>query len=119
MGDSEGPPCTRVAFEAEVAGYRAGLERLLGFDFVDRERIFLVGHSLGAAVAPLVASGSEVAGFIVFGPSALRISDGLLGATRRDHEHDLAAGRVPKAPLGPLLELTRLVIAEGLMPDEV
>jgi pimeloyl-ACP methyl ester carboxylesterase len=118
MGDSEGPPCTRVGFDDEVAGYRAGLERLVGLDFVDPRRLFLLGHSLGAAVAPLIAGTAALAGVIVYGPSGLRISEGLLGASRRDHERDLAAGRTPASPLEPLLELIRLVVGEGLLPDE-
>ncbi len=119
MGDSEGPPCTRLGFEAELAGYRAGLERLTRSSWVDPTRLFMLGHSLGAAVAPLLASEAELRGVLVYAPSALRISEGLMGAARRQAERDRDAGVPELAPLAPLLELIRLVVSEGRMPAEV
>jgi pimeloyl-ACP methyl ester carboxylesterase len=119
MGDSEGPPCTRIGFEAELAGYRAGLEHLLASSWVDPKRVFLLGHSIGAAVAPLLAEKHELRGVIAYAPSALRISEGLIGAARRQAERDRAAMRAEVAPLEPLLELIRLVVADGHMPSEV
>jgi pimeloyl-ACP methyl ester carboxylesterase len=119
MGDSEGPPCTRVGFEAELAGYRAGLERLVSSSWVDPKRVFLLGHSIGAATAPLLAADAELTGVLVYAPSALRISRGLIGAAQRHAEREQAAGRPQPTPLGPLLELIRLVVAEGQTPAEV
>jgi pimeloyl-ACP methyl ester carboxylesterase len=119
MGDSEGPPCTRIGFEAELAGYRAGLEHLLASSWVDPKRVFLLGHSIGAAVAPLLAEKHELRGVIAYAPSALRISDGLIGAARRQAERERAAQQPEVAPLEPLLELIRLVVADGQLPSEV
>jgi pimeloyl-ACP methyl ester carboxylesterase len=119
MGDSEGPPCTRVGFELELAGYRAGLERLITSSWVDPRRVFLLGHSIGAATAPLLAADVALAGVLVYAPSALRISQGLMGAARRQAERERAAGRTESTPLGPLLELIRLVVAEGQMPADI
>lgn len=67
MGDSEGASCNspEVDFETETAAYIAGLNALKTYDFVDAEKIFLFGHSMGGISAPVVASQNKVAGVIV------------------------------------------------------
>jgi len=64
VGDSEGQPCMETDLDAEVAGYAAGLEALKARDDVDPERIFIVGHSIGGIVGPLVAKGAGVRGVV-------------------------------------------------------
>jgi len=51
----------------EVADFVRALKKLKNYDFVDRERIFLFGHSAGGWVAPLAASKEPVQGIIVYG----------------------------------------------------
>jgi pimeloyl-ACP methyl ester carboxylesterase len=67
MGDSEGPPCQspQADLRQEVAGYVAGLRALKAYDFVDSGRAFIVGHSIGAIVGPLVATEEPVRGLVV------------------------------------------------------
>jgi len=116
-GDSEGPPCTRVDFEQELAGYAAGLSWLRSLDWADRERVFLFGHSLGAMVAPLLAENTSVSGIVTFGASAIPISDALVGALLRH------ASRQPESAesserMALVTELVRLVVA-GETPARV
>lgn len=65
VGDSQGPPCRNVDFEAEVRGYAAALTALQRNPHVDRTRVYLLGHSIGTIIAPLLASQNRVAGVIV------------------------------------------------------
>ncbi len=67
MGDSEGPPCRspQADLRQEVSGYVAGLRALKSYDFVDPARVFIVGHSIGALVGPLVAAEEPVRGLVV------------------------------------------------------
>ncbi|HZI19956.1 MAG TPA: alpha/beta hydrolase [Pyrinomonadaceae bacterium] len=67
VGDSEGPPCVEADFHAELAGYRAAFRALARYDFVDPERVFILGLSNGGGVAPLVPEGGPVRGYIVAG----------------------------------------------------
>jgi pimeloyl-ACP methyl ester carboxylesterase len=117
VGDSQGPPCSRTDFETELAGYRAGLEQLLGSDWVSSQRVFLFGHSLGAMVAPLLGEPGRVAGIVTFGASAMPISEGLVGALVRHAERqpDRESARGRARLVG---ELVRLVCA-GKTPAEV
>jgi len=119
LGDSQGPPCTRVDFETELNGFRAGLQYILGQDWIDRENVFAFGHSLGAMVAPLMASTKELAGIACYAASAIPISEALVGAILRHAE-----AMSPTDPGFPeraegIAELIRLVVCDEQEPEAV
>jgi hypothetical protein len=118
VGDSEGPPCTRLDFASELGGYRAGLEWALEQSWVARERVFLFGHSLGAMVAPLLAQAARVAGILTYGASAIPISEGLVGALLRHAARDPRQDPASAARTALICELVRLVVA-GQTPAQV
>lgn len=70
-GDSEGPACSALDYDTEVRHYREAFDRLGRHAWVDRDRMFLYGSSLGSTTAPLVAQGKKVAGIAVQGGGAL------------------------------------------------
>ncbi|MEE1656937.1 alpha/beta fold hydrolase [Microvirga sp. CF3062] len=65
MGDSEGEACAKVDLNTEVEGYAAGLKALKDKAYVDPDKLFIVGHSIGGIVAPLVADRVSVRGIVV------------------------------------------------------
>ncbi|HEY1978041.1 MAG TPA: alpha/beta fold hydrolase [Candidatus Baltobacteraceae bacterium] len=65
IGDSQGPPCAKVDFEAERRGYEAALQSLASNELVDPKRVYLFGHSIGSVIAPQLATTNRVAGIIV------------------------------------------------------
>jgi alpha-beta hydrolase superfamily lysophospholipase/predicted aspartyl protease len=65
VGDSQGPPCAHVDFDAEVRGYRAALASVRTNAAIDPKRIYLFGHSIGSVIAPRLALEGGVAGIIV------------------------------------------------------
>jgi pimeloyl-ACP methyl ester carboxylesterase len=65
-GDSEGT-CIDTDFLTELEGYRAGFQALLRSDFVDPNRVFILGLSNGGGYAPLIPGNAKVAGYISFG----------------------------------------------------
>lgn len=69
-GDSEGPACSALDYDTEVRHYRESFDALAGHPWVDRNRIFIYGSSLGSTTAPLVAQGKSVAGIVVQGGGA-------------------------------------------------
>ncbi len=82
-GDSEGGPCRDVDFDTELACYKQGLRALKAFDFVDEDKVFLFGHSLGGIVAPLMAAEMPVRGIAVYGTLSVTCFEGILGQRRR------------------------------------
>jgi uncharacterized protein len=68
IGDSKGvKPCTEIGYKEELAAFASGLDQLKRYDFVDRDNVFLFGHSLGANTAPLIAADDKVKGIITYG----------------------------------------------------
>jgi alpha-beta hydrolase superfamily lysophospholipase len=59
VGDSEGGPCTGVDFNTELAGYRAALDAIRTYSWVDTAHVFLIGHSIGGIEAPLLANPND------------------------------------------------------------
>jgi dienelactone hydrolase len=69
-GDSEGPPCAETGFREELAGYQTALRALVADPAVDRNRVFLIGLSLGGFFAPLLARDVPVTGISAYGTIA-------------------------------------------------
>lgn len=67
VGDSEGPGCSETDFRTELAAYRAAFAALKRYDYVDAERVFILGLSNGGGFAPLVPQGERVRGYVVAG----------------------------------------------------
>jgi pimeloyl-ACP methyl ester carboxylesterase len=67
MGDSEGAPCNapQSDLRQEVEGYTSGLRALKTYDFVDADKVFIFGHSIGGIAGPLAAAEEKVRGLIV------------------------------------------------------
>ncbi|MEM7780943.1 MAG: alpha/beta fold hydrolase [Pseudomonadota bacterium] len=70
-GRSEGPACSELDYETEVRHYREAFDALIAHPWIDRDRIAVMGRSLGSTTAPLVALGKPVIGVIAQGAGAL------------------------------------------------
>src|SRR5262249_6861551 len=54
VGDSEGI-CAETDFESELGGYRAAFRALKNYEFIDSNRVFILGVSNGGGFAPLIS----------------------------------------------------------------
>ncbi len=70
VGDSEGPDCSQLDYETELAHQRAALAQLRSRADVDPQRIVIFGASMGSNYAPLLAADQQVAGVVVWGGGA-------------------------------------------------
>jgi uncharacterized protein len=120
MGDSEGPPCNDVDFSTEYAGYVAGAQLLERASWCDRGRVVFFGHSLGAMVAPLLATDSALGlaplALFTFGASAIPISSGLQTALRRFAHMQ---PHVTAETIEGQCKLLALIVAGGRTPKDV
>jgi dienelactone hydrolase len=82
-GDSEGGPLRDVDFDTELEGYKQALRALKELDFVDADRVFLFGHSMGGIMAPLMAVELPVRGIAVYGTTAETWFESVVGQRRR------------------------------------
>lgn len=60
-------PCNEVSFSDEVSGYVSAVNEIKKYDFVDSTRVFVLGHSMGGVMAPLIAQKSRLKGIIAYG----------------------------------------------------
>lgn len=106
MGDCDGTkPCAEIGFNTELSAFQKGYDKLLTYDWVDKNRVFLFGHSLGGIVAPLLAEQYKPTGVVVYGTvvrtwhdyllDILRDQKTLEGADFATVEDDLRAFREP------------------------
>ena len=86
VGDSEGV-CAETDFESELGGYRAAFRALKNYDFIDSNRVFILGISNGGGYAPLVpesqAEQQQVRGYISVGGWAKTWFEHMLEIERR------------------------------------
>jgi hypothetical protein len=101
IGDSTGTPCGEVNLDTEVEGYTAGLSALKKLPYVDAKRTFIVGHSIGGVVGPIVAAKEPVRGLFVMETVGLTWYEYELINTRRQ----LKLGGTPPAELGAAMLL--------------
>jgi pimeloyl-ACP methyl ester carboxylesterase len=70
VGDSEGN-CAENDFESELAGYRSAFRVLKNYDFIDANRVYMLGISNGGGFAPLVPESegeqAQVRGYVSVG----------------------------------------------------
>ena len=66
VGESEGN-CSTTDFQTELDSYRAAFASLTKYDFVDQQKIFVIGLSNGGGTAPLIVDQHPVRGFIAAG----------------------------------------------------
>lgn len=64
VGESQGTPCDKADFQSELEGYQAAFDATSKYDFIDLERVFMVGLSNGGGVTPLVSRQHPVRGFV-------------------------------------------------------
>ena len=72
MGDNMNTPdCDKINYYTELDAFVTAYEKLKSYDFVDRDNIYIFGHSLGGYEAPMVAEKSGAKGVIVCGTGVL------------------------------------------------
>lgn len=90
VGDSEGGPYATVDFDTEMDIYRQSIKKLQSLPYVDADKIFIFGHSMGGAFGPIVASETKIRGLAVAGTVCKTWTEYFLENTRRQ---EILAGR--------------------------
>jgi len=119
QGDSEGPVYAELRFGMEQDAYLQALRLAKTFDFVDKDRIAIFGHSMGGTFGPLVAGFEPVAGVAVYGTLVKTWTEYLLENTRRQ---SLLGGGSPAevdAMLRDVAAVHHYLFYEDLTPEQV
>ena len=70
VGDSEGGPFPELDYTTELDIYRQALKQIKGLPSVDKDNVFIFGHSMGGAFGPMIACEELVKGIAVYGTAA-------------------------------------------------
>ncbi len=63
VGESQGN-CAQADFQSEMTGWQAAFDSMSKYDFIDLNRVVVVGLSNGGGFSPMVARGHPVRGFV-------------------------------------------------------
>jgi pimeloyl-ACP methyl ester carboxylesterase len=116
VGESQGV-CAKADFDSEISGWRAAFTAMAKYDFIDLDRVFVVGLSNGGGFSPLAAN-RPVRGYI---------SCSSWGRTWYEHmlEHErrrlTAAGKSPEevnSAVKGFTDFYDLYLLKGLSPGE-
>jgi len=119
LGDSEGGPPDKVDFDFEVDAFRQALLKTKSYPFVDPDKVFIFGHSMGGCEGPLLASEIPVKGLAVYGTVIRTWQEYWMDAVRSQGSlSGTSAGDLDQAARDNIAAL-HLVFNEGLSPKEV
>jgi pimeloyl-ACP methyl ester carboxylesterase len=118
VGESQGD-CAKADFQSEMTGWQAAFDSMSKYDFVDLDRVFVVGLSNGGGFSPLAARGHSVRGFV---------SCSSWGRTWSEHMLELERRRLTEAKNSPaavnssvkaFAEFYELYLVKGMTPGQV
>lgn len=81
--EREGPPCSQLDYETDLATHRSALRALQSSPWVHPDSIVIFGASMGGTMAPLLARGIKPLGVMVWGTTGYSWRDHLLALDRR------------------------------------
>ena len=119
MGDSQGPPCATADVDLEVRGYVAAARATRSYDFVDPERLFIFGHSIGGIVGPLVAAEVPVRGIVAAETVGTNWYEYELENTRRQLVLTGADYEAVETTMREKEKCARLLLVDKQSPDEI
>ena len=68
MGDSKNAkPCAQIGFKEEVAAFEAAYKAMQQYDFIDQDKLYIFGHSMGGVIGPVLAEKYQPKGIAVYG----------------------------------------------------
>jgi uncharacterized protein len=60
-------PCAEVSFNNEVEGYVSAIQAVKKYNYVDSNEVYIIGHSMGGAMAPVIAQKTTIKGIVAYG----------------------------------------------------
>lgn len=67
VGESQGTPCEKSDFQGELEGYQGAFDSVGKYEFLDQDRVIVIGLSNGGGFGPLVPRRHSVRGYIAAG----------------------------------------------------
>lgn len=117
-GDSDGGPNEAVTFWRESDIYLQALRAVKKYDYVDADRIYIFGHSMGGIMGPIAASKEPVAGVCAYGTGVEPWGDYMIRNTRRQAVLGGANEEQADAQARDQRRMVELCFEQGLSPAQ-
>jgi pimeloyl-ACP methyl ester carboxylesterase len=118
LGDSEGGPFMEITFERDVDSFRQALKSLDRYDFIDRDNLFIIGHSMGGCHAPILGSEFKIKGVAAIGTVTRKWQEYMFENSRRQMVLAGATHGAVDAIIQQQLAALHLLYNEKLSPAE-
>jgi len=119
IGDSEGGPFDDLDFHTELEAYRRAMIDVRAYSFVDVDKVFIFGHSMGGVFGSIIASEVAIKGIVVYGTVAKTSTEYFLENWRRQA---ILAGNDPEyidSMLRDLAAVLHYLLVDQKRPDEI
>jgi pimeloyl-ACP methyl ester carboxylesterase len=60
-------PCAEVSFNNEISSYISAAQAVKKYAYVDSSSVYIIGHSMGGVMAPVIAQQTRIKGIIAYG----------------------------------------------------
>jgi pimeloyl-ACP methyl ester carboxylesterase len=118
VGESQGD-CAKADFESEMGGWRAAFDAMPKYDFIDLDRVFVIGLSNGGGFSPLAARDHPVRGFISCGSWGRTWYEHMLELERRRLTAPERSPAEVNAAVKAFTEFYALDLMKGMSPAQV
>ena len=119
VGESQGTSCDKADFQGELEGYQAAFDSMSQYDFLDLDRIFVLGMSNGGGFAPLVSRQHRVRGFIAAGSWGRTSYEHMLELDRRRLADEGKSAAEINDAVKVFSQFYDLYLIQGRTPGEV
>jgi len=118
VGESQGD-CSKADFESEMSGWQAAFDAMSKYDFIDLDRVFVVGLSNGGGFSPLVVRNHPVRGFISCGSWGRTWYEHMLELERRRLMEEKKSPAEVNTSVKAFVEFYTLYLMKGMTPGQV
>lgn len=119
QGDSEGPAYTDLLFDVELDAYRQALKLTKTYQFVDKNKIAIFGHSMGGAFGPLLTAEEPLAGLAICGTMSKTWFEYMLENTRRQSLLGGSPAGQVDADMREIAPVLHYMFNEGMSPADI
>jgi pimeloyl-ACP methyl ester carboxylesterase len=118
VGESQGE-CAKADFQSEIEGWQAAFDAMSKYDFIDRDRVIVIGMSNGGGFSPMAVRDHPVRGYISWGSWGRTWYEHMIDLERRRLLED---GRPPSEvnrSVKSFVEFYELYLMKGMTPGQV
>ena len=118
VGESQGN-CSKADFQSELEGWQAAFDAMSKYDFIDRDRVVVIGMSNGGGFSPLAARNRSVRGFVACGSWGRTWYEHMLELERRRLEGERKSPAEVNTAVKAFTDFYALYLMRGMTPGQI